>query len=96
MVRADFFHLDNPVERKTISNQNPNIRPDSTPKSGSRTPLMYIHEGEVSRIFPRRTFWEMRGSEKNFSSQISKNKAVFFAANERDSIFHQYRRRRLK
>jgi len=38
----------------------------------------------------------MRGSEKIFFSQISKNQVVFFTAKERDSIFHNYRRRRLK
>jgi len=53
-------------------------------------------QGEVSRTFPSRTFREMRGSEKNFSSPISKNKPIFFTANERDSIFRRNRRRSLK
>jgi len=33
---------------------------------------------------------------KKLSSQISKNKVVFFTANQRDSIFPKYKRRRLK
>jgi len=38
----------------------------------------------------------MRASDAKFSLKISKNVAVFFTANKRDSIFHQYRRRRLQ
>jgi len=53
------FHLDNPdpnpVERKTISNpiqiqKNPNIRRDSTPKSGSCTSLEHTHSAERMSI----------------------------------------------
>jgi len=38
----------------------------------------------------------MQGSEQEFSSQMTKCKIFFFTAVERDLIFHQHRRRRLK
>jgi len=53
-------------------------------------------EGEVAALFPPKLFERCEVRRKNFSSQISKNKVVFFTANEKDSVFHQYRRRRLK
>jgi len=51
---------------------------------------------KLAALFPAALFGGCEVRRKMFSSQISKNKVVFFTANERDSIFHQYRRRRLK
>ena len=57
----------------------------------------YNHqEGEVSRTFPSSTFLWMRGSGKIFHHKSVKNKVVFITAKEKDSMFHQYRTRRLK
>jgi len=54
-------------------------------------------QGEVSSTFLSCTFLKnARFGEKNFHRKSAKTKVVFFTANEMDSIFHHYRRRRLK
>jgi len=80
--QIDFYRIKISFYSPTIENRN--------------CTLPSVHQGEVSRTFLRRTFRGMGGSEKKFYSQISKNHVVFLTANERGSLFHHCRRRRLK